>query len=325
MQLFICFTPLHVLIAQQIIKSSNINNYNFIYFYDFESKKNTYYFNLLKEKANFSIKIIRTKKVFTDFKNIYKTYQQLKLSESLSDVAVYTGNIKAVHTRFLMLLLDYKKLYTFDDGCANIVNSGYYASNEENKLYKLFFSLMAPSLKYENLRNSMIVHYSIFKEKNIYPNVEYINLFSKTKQNNLKPKPNRTILLTSTLSENNIINYDAEVHLYKNIIAHFNVTHIIPHPGENKNKIAANIEIINSNRISEDILFNLSKTHNLTVIGMFSTALLNLSGIGIAKNLISVDFPNSHITKEMIELFTDRGIKCYRYYSSENKDSIIKL
>ncbi len=312
MQLFICYTPLHVLIAQKIIKKNSINHYSFIYFYDIESDKNTYYFNLLQRNSNYSTKILRSKKYFTDFQNIYNIYRQLSLRKPLTDVTIYTANIKAVHTRFLMFLLNYKNLYTFDDGCANIADTGYYANSNENLLYKLFFTLINPSLVYENLRDSMVIHYSIFKEKNIYPNVKYIDLFNSTEKQSHTIKPQLTILLTSVLSENKMLGREEEIKLNQNIITHFNVNKIIPHPGNNKSNPYHNAEIIHSKLISEEIIFNLSKTYSLTIIGIFSSTLLNLSGINLVKKMISIDFQNSHVNRELIELFKSRNIECYK-------------
>lgn len=312
MKLFICYTPLHVLIAQKVIAFTKIDEYSFIYFDDYGSDKSTHYYNLLQENSQYSIRIPRTKKYFTDFKNIYKVYRQLKLRVSLENVTIYTGNIKAMHTRLLMLLLSYKELHTFDDGCANVADTGYYANNNENILYQLFFTLIKPSLVYKNLRQSMVVHYSIFKEKNIYPNVTYIDLFNKVEKQSFNLKPQLTILLTSVLSENKIIGIESEVELNRNIITHFNVNKIIPHPGSTQLNLYNNVEIIHSALISEEIIFNLSETYDLTIIGIFSSTLLNLSGINLIKKIISIDFPNSHINSELVDLFKRRNIECYK-------------
>ena len=323
MQLFICYTPLHILIAQKIIHSEKIESYCFVYLYDNNSKKNEHYYELLEKDAIFSVKVLRTKATFTDFINIYKLSQTLKVNCKAGEINIYTGNIKSVHTRFLMFLLNYTNLYTFDDGCANISNTGYYANSNENNLYKLFFQLFAPSLVYSQLRNKMKIHYTIFKEKNIYPNCKYIDLYNKTRQKNKHTVTKKTILLTSVLSESNITSKKIELELYEAIILQFNVTDIIPHPREEN--LALDIHIINSHLVSEDILLELSKDYELTVIGIFSSTLLNLAGLDIVNSLISIDFENSHINKELIETFKNQHIECYRYYSNTNMNSIIKL
>ncbi len=325
MQLFICYTPLQILVANQIIGTEKIKNYNFIYLYDNISDKNTHYYNLLRKNAVYSNKLLRTKNIFTDFKHIYHLYLQLKKETTLDNVTIYTGNIKSVHTRFLMLLLNYSTLNTFDDGCGNVVAHGYYADNSEILLYKLFFSLVKPKLVYKNLRKTMKTHFSIYKEKNIYPNVKHIDLFDNIPQHMHDQKPTKVIFLTSVLSEDKIISLEQELALYTAIISKFTVTDIISHPRERNPKITNNIELISTNRISEEEIFKLSKDFELTVIGIFSATLLNISGLNIAKKLISIDFENSHINKELIDIFKKRNIECYKYNPEENKNSMRRL
>ncbi len=316
---------MQILVANQVIAAKQINDYNFIYLFDNISDKNTHYYKLLSKKAKFSTKLLRTKKIFTDFRNIYHIYDQLKAKTSSKDVTIYTGNIKSVHTRFLMLLLDHSTLYTFDDGCGNIVDHGYYANNSENVLYKLFFSLVKPQLVYKNLRNSIKTHFSIYEERNIYPNVKHIDLFSHNIMGDSSRLPKKVIFLTSVLSEDKVVSHKYELELYKSIISKFQVTDIIPHPREINQKVPNNIEIIKTIKISEEKIFELSQNFELTIISIFSATLLNISGLNIAKRLVSIDFENSHINEELIEIFKSRHIECYRYHSSENKGSIIKI
>lgn len=326
MQFFICYTPLQILVAKKIIHSEKIQNYCFVFFYDNESEKNIYYYKLLENEAFFSKKILRTKTTLSDFTNIYKLSQKIKDTCKTEEVNIYSGNIKSVHTRFLMFLLKYTNLYTFDDGCGNISNTGYYADNNEKIIYKLFFQLFDPSLVYKSLRKKIKVHYTIFKEKNIYPNCKYMPLYENLIEDKNIIKEKKTILLTSVLSEDHITNEVTEIELYRTIISNFNVTDVIPHPREKKPKInEQDVNIIHSSFISEDLLFQLSQNYELTIIGIFSATLLNLAGLNIIHKLISIDFENSHINKELIETFKSQHIECYKYYSNTNQDSIIKL
>jgi len=323
MQLFICYTPLHILISQKIIQFEEIENYCFVYLYENKSKKNEHYYKLLEKDAIFSTEVHRSKTAFSDFISIYKLSKILRNNCKPVELNIYSANIKSVHTRFLMFLLNYNNLYTFDDGCANISNIGYYADSNENNLYKLFFQLFAPSLVYNQLRNKMKIHYTIFKEKNIYPNCKYINLYNKKDQKDKHAVIKKTILITSVLSESNITSKKIELELYQAIITHFDVTDIIPHPrGKN---LSLNTHTIHSHLIAEDIILQLSKDYELTVIGVFSSALLNLVGLNIAKKLISIDFENSHINEELIDIFKKQNIECYKHSHKETKSTIHKL
>ncbi len=322
MIVFICYTPLHTLIAQEIINNKSINDYVFIYFYDIASKKNSYYFDQLASNSLHSLSIFRKKHILWDFTSIYKAYRSIKHINQKTEITIYTANIKSIHTRMLMFLLKYSHLYTFDDGCANIANSGFYYKDNENIFFKAFFAVLNPALIYKELRHSMHKHYSIFKEKNIYPNQEYISIFHPRKNNIVKSSNSSIcILLTGGLSESNILDLSSEKILYSQAIDYFNITHVIPHPSENTKKVLENIKYIQSDLIAEDIIMNLNETNDITIVGRYSTVLLNISGLNLAKRLIAIDFPHSHITEDTTELFLAREIECYK----KTSDTFIKI
>lgn len=313
MKLFICYTPLHIVLAKKIIQVQNISSFGFIYLYDVETEQNIYYYNLLAPYATYSHQALRRKKIIIDLFIILKIFIETKKLHAAS-FEIYTANIKSIHTRLLMFLLGYSKLYTFDDGCANIVKFGFYFSPNENQLSKVFFSLFEPKLLYKNLKSTMLIHYTIFHDENIYPNRQYISLFDSNVLNNQKiKKRNITILLTSVLFENNIISLKTERDLYHNVIEYFNVDYVISHPSEKINKIYENNKKITTPYIAEEQIMDFSKTNNITVIGFFSTTLLNIYGLNITNRIISINFNDSHIPNDMVELFLARGIECYMY------------
>jgi hypothetical protein len=92
MKIFVCFTPLHVLIVKRIIEIENIDEFVFIYFTDADNRKNRFYYESLSNKAIESNYIVLKKKFRKDIFSI------LKLSKQLSDyknLIYYTGKIKS--------------------------------------------------------------------------------------------------------------------------------------------------------------------------------------------------------------------------------------
>ena len=137
MKVFVCFTPLHVLISKRIIFEEGIINYYFLYLGLNKNRKNIFYYEKLATKA------IRSKFILIALKNIFSIF--LLIFEGLvlrfrydNSLIFYTGNIKKIHSRFLMFLSGYKSIITFDDGVGNLVSDGYFSS-EERIFSKWFF------------------------------------------------------------------------------------------------------------------------------------------------------------------------------------------
>ncbi|MCK4442186.1 MAG: hypothetical protein KAU90_09260, partial [Sulfurovaceae bacterium] len=97
MKIFICFTPLHVLIAERIIEKEVIEEYIFIYFTDFDTEKNRYYYAKLKQNATLSKYIVLKKNIFKDLIIIYKLWKELRALVKRYKAIYYTGKIKSSH------------------------------------------------------------------------------------------------------------------------------------------------------------------------------------------------------------------------------------
>ncbi len=283
---FICYTPFHILMARRVIEEKKIDDFVFVHFYDHKNDKNRHYYEVLENKANYSIKIKRDKKLFNDFYNIYKASKTLKDQDMDSKYDIYSANIKSIHTRFLMYLLGYKDLYTFDDGIGNILHTDFFTNDSEPNISKLFFSILQPSLLYKNLRQHIKKHYTIYNEKNVYQNTQKIDLFSDLiHKKQIKTLPAKNILLTGPLSEVKLTDIDTEIKLYNYAIKKYHIDEILPHPGE-KGKKVSTITNIDTYLIAEEYLHDLSKKYTIHLFGFYSSALTN----------IALNFPNIEVT-----------------------------
>ncbi len=282
--------------AKQIIKESQINNFIFIYFYAQESDKNRHYYTTLECEATYSIQIKRDKKHLNDLYHIYNASKELKAHSLGIECDIYSANIKSIHTRFLMYLLGYEDLYTFDDGIGNILHTNFFTNDSEPNISKLFFSVLKPTLLYKNLRKTIKKHYTIYDKKNVYPNTQKIELFSDLiykKDNYTLPKKN--ILLTGPFSEVGLTNIDNEIKLYNYVIAKYHIDGIFPHPGEKEKKISA-VENFDSHLIAEEYIHNLSKNCTIHLYGFYSSALIN-----IALTFQNVKITNLHYSPMFLE------------------------
>lgn len=278
MKTFVCFTPLHVLIAERIIEIEAIKEYIFIYFTDIDTKKNKYYYAKLAEKSLLSHYIILKKNILKDLTIIYKLWKDIKPLVEKNKAIYYTGKIKSSHVRLLMYLSTYKNLITFDDGSGNISGAGYFYDTNENILFKSFFYIFNKKLLYKNIKNHNIKHYTIFNLPNVFQNTVLINLFTINNiPLNIKKKK-LVVLLTNAFAEDSEMKLSHEITLYEKIIKNYNVSHIIKHPREQYLKVSSsNVKELISMKISEELMYELSLEYDITVIGIYSTTLFTLA------------------------------------------------
>jgi hypothetical protein len=306
MKLFICFTPLHVLISHRIIEEEKIDKYIFVYMVDFNNAKNTYYFDKLAARAEESFYIILKKKFFKDIKTIYALSRKLQKFQSL---IYYSGKIKSSHNRLLMFLTKYKSFVTFDDGSGNISGDGYFYNPNENIVFKFFFRIFNSELLYKNILINHHLHYTIFNFPNVFSNSKQIQLFKKIHINEIKEKSKLVILLTNAFSEDGEMTLKEEKILYDQIIKDFKVTHFIRHPRQQINKINESmVKELKSNKISEELIIDLNNKYDITLIGIYSTVLLNLINNYDVK-LINIQIPLKKPTKFLDTIMKNISIK----------------
>jgi len=312
-KVFVCFTPLHVLIAKKIIEIEYIKDFVFIYFTDIDNEKHRYYYNKLKLIATESYFVILKKRLFIDMLTLHKLKKKITNNSSFKNFVFYTGKIKSFHVRYLMYLTNYNSFITFDDGTGNISREGYFYDENERFLFKIFFSLIDKRLIYKNIKNSMKLHYTIYNLPNVFPRSKYIDIFNKSDLIVKKKKENKkgiTILLTNAFAEDGEMKLEDEKELYYKIINYFNVTHICKHPREKFQKLE-NISVIElkSNKIAEELIFELHKDYQVTVIGIYSTTLFNLAsikGIKLINVYAKLKKPTDNIRKLLSRIKIER-------------------
>ena len=121
--LFICSTPLHVLIAEKIISKMNIECYYLLYLTYVDNKRNRYYFSRLSKGSKKSLYCHLRKDNWIVFFVVFIYAWFWCAFRNIE--AVYLANIKSLLNRFIILPLK-AAVFTFDDGSGNISKGGYF-------------------------------------------------------------------------------------------------------------------------------------------------------------------------------------------------------
>lgn len=305
--LFVCLTPLQMKIAKRIIEIQSIQNYKLVGLFLSQSKKYDHYFDLLKHDCeDFYIYYPKNGvSGFSALKDVYNFKKGLYKSGILKDVNQIF--LAAIDNRYFQLIvsgLSKVKIYTFDDGYANLnYNGSYYKSGIPNLMKKLIWWLVGVKVFTINIRNLTQKHYTIYpNKKNISKELSFVSLMEFEKKYKA-PNKKINIFLGQPLYE---VNSKADDCYINNLLEKLKVDLYMPHPRENYVVKNNNLKIVNTNLICEDYVINLlAENYEVNLFSFFSTTLLNFLAFERVGKKVIYD-PN---------LFGD---ECYEVLKDEN-------
>lgn len=291
MKLFLCFTPLHVLVSRGVIESLSASSTVGIYISLSNSAKDRFYFERLSEICDKSFFMLLSSSRFSSVLRILWWY--LLRERNLRFDSVYCANYKMFYGRYLCWLLDIKNFYSFDDGLANLSSSSFCFEREDSPWIKLFFSLFNRSFLYKELITKIQEHYTIYPLGLVCryggEKVSFLQLKQqfddKTRsceasEAESASEPSRlSILLGCAFSHFGFLSAESELEMENRAIIAHSIEHYLPHPrGLNTNAIEA--DVIETDLVAEDYILNLvSAGIKVKLYGFCSSALINLSSV----------------------------------------------
>lgn len=140
MNLFICLTNLHLLIAKAIIEKENLYEVDVIFIGDSENRKNKNYISQISPYVR-NIKIYPNYKNSSSFKTIKRTLYTKKIMASYEkkyDI-VHFANFHIPIIHHILSLIKFNKIRTFDDGTHNINKMSIMYAKEKIKKTQAFY------------------------------------------------------------------------------------------------------------------------------------------------------------------------------------------
>lgn len=177
MILYICATPLQMLIANKLIclKKNQVDvlilTYNV-------NKKYEYYLKILKN--NPYVKNIDVIKIEND--NIFtRLFTVRDIKKWNTRKQYHTAFLASVDNFFVHCVLHYacvQEIYTYDDGVANIIETTTYFIDKSSKFSMIARKLLNMRWNLDFIKNNTKKHYTIYHNaKNIVENTENIDIF----------------------------------------------------------------------------------------------------------------------------------------------------
>ncbi|MDO5679076.1 MAG: glycosyltransferase family 52 [Pelistega sp.] len=267
--LFICFTPLQILIARKIIEQDRCDNVSFIVFYYLKTKKFDHYINLLRKDypvKDFQIKSTTKLQRFADLLS-WKKYLQ---EHDFHVDSIYLASIDNPFVLISLSNIQFNKLYTFDDGLANLNYKGVYYIYRENSFQKLMKILLGIRWDIKKIKNNLLSHYTIYPDQRNISN-RIMNLFLQRVVSSDSKLPKLKVFVGQPLGP---IDKYFSVYYLNEVLRKLDVDYYIPHPREEYNLYKT--KYLDSDLIIEDLYLELSKKYNVVFYTFFSTALINI-------------------------------------------------
>lgn len=275
-----CTTPLQMLIAEKIIALNPSKRFDLLILAHSDSPKYRYYFERLKLKCMDSFFFINDKaglKPFIEFKkkinanNINKTYSY-----------VYLASIDSRYLQYIVSQNKGAKIYTFDDGTANIVKqSPYYTTTAPKFMKRFIWRVLGVRYYINHIKNFSSGHYTLYRNvPNIIDNTIPIKLYENTytKSNTENTKTLR-FYLGQPLTE--VSSHYSNKYI-EDTIRVLDIDYYFPHPRENDLPDIQNLDFVESQLIFEDYIVKFLKNNpntNLIVYSFTSSCILNISHI----------------------------------------------
>lgn len=307
MNLFICFTPLHILICEKIIENCHNEEFELLLLFNYDNKKTTFYADRMKPKPKNIFKTtIYQASIYKNLNNLLKIKSMLK---GRNYINIFTPQPKGLWIATVLNNVTYKNLYSFDDGVANLhYNSNFIYGKLaklrlRNKIKKQikYLLLGIKQNDFENYTSILKAHYTIFPNMpNLIKNTKEIKLFKENFSDKQDRKKTMKLFLGQPIYEKEL---EKNSILIQELIEKFKIDLYLPHPREEY--IIKNVKYLDTKLIAEDYIISQlqkDKTINFEIYGFFTTALFTLSNLNILK-LNAIFMQNDEVFENVKSLY----------------------
>lgn len=316
--LIMCTTPLQMLIAEKIIElHKNSTTFDLLVVTNQRNKKFELYYDRLKNNCINSYYYIAASGIrsYSDLLlNFSKSFKREIIDKSYDNV--YLASIDSIYFQYILSKQIGARIFTFDDGTANILKSSLYKVRPKNKYKKKVLSTLL-GIKYDMqaIKDSSELHFTIYDNiPNIIAATRFIQLYTpKLCKYEESHNSTKRILLGQPLAE---ISKQLRTLDISKIIDLLDIDYYFPHPREELKELH-NVEVIHSNLVFEDFIVKyLEKNKNIEieVYSFISTANINIANLDRVKSIFIYN-----------SLIYDRHQEFYTLASEKLNIPIIKL
>lgn len=282
-------TPFQAWLAEKVLAAEGVDEYQIHYFTEHNAPEDQHYFSILKTHAQAASYYYTKSKPFDVLTHVIMAFKARKLRRDCREDLVILGSIDSFVISAAAGFQKQSRLITLDDGTGNYKINGIYHNENLSWRAKLYQYCLG-SLPLQTIKSRIERHYTI--------NPQLPNIVSAQRLMPL-PRPasihsisgngidELTIFLGAPFAEA----WSArELAKLRHFLTSIRIDQYVRHPRERAPFVTEIPLLEKHGRIAEDALAELAERNPLHVIGVYSSALFNLSGI-VAKRS-SIHFLN---------------------------------
>lgn len=310
MNLIYCSSPLQVLIAEQILRLYEGEDFYCVYDGDPKAEKPQYYYQRLLSQCRGGCFVPRVYHS-NPLRAYLDTCSKLMMAWRLPHIQrVFVASLESSIFRLLMSGMRSAEVYTYDDGAINLSPKAFEMMNDQDDggfIHALRRVVSIPTVS--ELRAMSRRHYTIFTQPNVMPNTRLIPLFESPQ---LAAEEGQGTRRQAILLGQRAYTHDEtarDIALAEEVVRRYGITHYLPHPKEDYR--IEGVEYIRTPLIAEDYLLGLLQDEPGLQIELYSycsTALLNLSSVPRIKVHAIKPEGSMPLLDETFDLYRSLGI-----------------
>lgn len=316
MNLLICSSPFQVLVAKKIIEHYPEKSFYGMMLLVSDNAKYRHYANeLINSCQDGQCYVLKKSKhlglILLDLLALKIKGLVLKNIED-----IYLASFDSILVQTLISGIDFRNLYTFDDGTANLVKDSYYYHQDRHTALtaQLLKKLLNNPYDLLTLKEKSKKHFTVFHAKNVMKNAHYLPLLPTNHQpNNHDKKANKNqkiMMVGQPIYEMNPALTKAQIKqknrkLSQKVVQTFAVEYYLPHPRENYH--LDGVDYIHSELVAEDYFYqNIASDTDYVIYTFCSGAVLPFVGMDNVKiiGVLPADCPKNLLAAyELLEAF----------------------
>lgn len=292
--LVVCFTPLQAVLIESLKKNNILGDFDVLYCAPRPTEQYLHYFNRLKD--------ISKECVFYDVNKRFPSYifSLKSVFKGRMYRNVFFANVDNIYIHFVLSFVSFEKIFTFDDGTANIIMSSSFYEDKLPLSKKLLYRLFGRKFNLNKIKSIIDKHYTIYKGySNLIKNTEYISLdlpFADKINSSTKKISNVNVFLGSVFNDLTDEPYALVSRIEAFISGLDGDVYYIQHPRE-FGLFFNNLKRLEGFEIAEEkIIKLLVNAEKINLYGFNSSAQINLKDMQGVNNffltceLVNVDF-----------------------------------
>lgn len=281
-----CCTPFQAVLLKRVLCEERVGRFDLVHFAQRNSEEDRHYFKEcagLARRAQF-IEVRRTR--FSIFSHIASYLAIDEMFKSSQYDKLILASFDSLALRRFAAKHRKAEVVGFDDGSANVNWRSEYVVQRHRRREDVYAALFGARTMSSFMRN-VARHYSIYPGfTNIMPReiVRYVELFAAPADVDGRA-PDTTIFIGQPVLGPSQARRAERIQKY---VAGMNLDYYVQHPREEAPLVAGVPLLEKRGRIAEEAIFELGRNRRLTIVGGFSSVLLNVAP-SFAKKVMVLD------------------------------------